>query len=149
MTMNSNHVVGRRWGTAFLIVCIAITLGGVGLLGRTVIFRCRSTVAQAQVIEIETKIENSRVGVYRPVFSFVSSQGNMVVHSDYGWSQCPYKVGDIIKIRYDTKTPSYAKIDSFGAMWADGFVVTGFGLLLTLFTLGWLYLWRRATNQKS
>lgn len=74
-------------------------------------------------------LSSGRSRTHSPVFEFKDSSGTL--HTNYnssGQNPPAYKIGELIKVRYQPEHPETARIDSFTELWLFPTFVLGIGL---------------------
>jgi hypothetical protein len=120
--MKKGSIAGFIRGAA----CRACLAAGVGLLLSglaigiyTGIFLHRSVTANGRIVNLR-ELHDQQDGslYYAPVFTFAASNGQIyTVSSDTGSNPPGFELGQPVKIMYEERQPSQAKIASFMQLW--------------------------------
>ena len=125
-----------RIATIFLVIGLALLLGGCYAVARGVAFLGRAKAAPGIVIEVQSVTWSYRRGIssvrYTPIIRFMPETGAPQVVGGSGSWLNEYAVGDPVEVHYDPANPAHAVIDTFHEVWADPAIVIAFGLFASL-----------------
>jgi len=72
-------------------------------------------------------------GVFCPIISFKTEDGKIMKFKEsFGTRPPQYKKGDLVRVLYNPKNPSYAKINSFWSLWFVEILFAFLGLVFSL-----------------
>jgi hypothetical protein len=126
---------------AFALVGLIMFLVAVKSFIETIVFLRTSQKIEATVISYKTKYNNmtsSRSGasrmMYLPILQFQPPGGNVIrITSSVGSNPPAYNIGELAEVRYVSKNPHGAKLNSFFELWLMTAIFGCAGLFLLFF----------------
>jgi hypothetical protein len=107
----------------------------------TITFLVRSVHAEGTITALAKSVADDGTINYRPVFTFVTTDGKRQTVQSYVGSAPPdFEVGDTVPVRYKPADPSVARIDTFWQTWALATMFAIGACAMVLF--GWFFRWR-------
>jgi hypothetical protein len=121
---------------------IYIAIGAVGLIGvvmtffavkrliETVVFIRTSQQTGGKVVSLSTSRNSDGKTMYMPVVEFTTGAEKKIrFTSTIAASPPSYQVGEIARVRYLSKNPQAAKIDSFAELWLVTLILSVIGVV--------------------
>lgn len=127
----------RRIRWVFGVVGVVVTLVGVVLLARAIVFVSTAIPVQAEVVSVEALTERHRdsdgrtstMRTYLPMFEFHDAEGRMhTATTNHSSSDYNYSVGQTVTIRYNPANPETIRVDSFFGIWGAAVIVLPLGM---------------------
>jgi hypothetical protein len=101
--------------------------------------------AEGRVVDFIARTEtsdddNEEETIYYPVVEFRTFRGDVIRFEGRSGGNPPiHRIGDVVKVRYDPRTPQLALIDSWEA-WVVPYALLGFGGFFTMLgAMGFIY----------
>lgn len=86
-------------------------------------------IAAGTVVELNTQV-SQRGSIFCPVVEFTASSGEKIKFtSEFGSRPAGYKVGQSVKVRYDSVDPQKAEIESAMTLWLIPIILVFMGVI--------------------
>ncbi|KMQ51419.1 hypothetical protein CHISP_1666 [Chitinispirillum alkaliphilum] len=117
----------------FFLIGVGLLIGAGFTLKKSLELLNRGIETTGTVIQYRQSVDEDGRYSYYPIVSFVTSDGDTIIHSSsVGSSQRPHVIGGAVPVRYHANNPQNAIIDSFSGLWA-GPLALGISGFLTMF----------------